>query len=689
MSRDIRKDWKEWKSYLSILGEITVNRCFKPSNFNSVKEVTLHHFSDASEESYGQVSYLRLVDTENKTHCVFVMGKSRVAPLKFVSIPRLELTAATLSVKMSKLIREELQYSIDKEYFWTDSQVVLGYLQNESKRFKVFVANKIQIIKEHSDADQWQYVASKDNPADHPSRGIIGNKRYKIDQWFNGPSFLWKDTNEWPPSEKIPEVDSNNDPEIKRVAVVNMVDQNQDILSILESRVSSWVEMKRVRALVMLFKSKLLSKISERKTYLNSGRNGLIDVQMMEQAKRLIIRMVQRRSFRTEIETIRSNGKNQYIKRESPLYRLDPFIAEDGIIRVGGRLKRSAYNENLLHPIVLPKDAIISKKILEWCHIGVGHSGRGVTLYQLRSSDFWIICGNSVTKSIFNKCVICRSLRGKVGTQKMAELPRRRVTDSPPFTYYGVDMFGPFIIKEGRKELKRYGAMFTCLASRAVHIEITNSMETDSFILALRRFIARRGNVRSITSDNGTNFVGAHNELKKAFSEMNHQQIQHYLTNTGADWLICSRNVPAVSHMGGVWERHIRSARSILALLLKNHGTCLKDESLHTLMTEVETVINSGPRTVETINDPQSLTPLSPSNLLTMKSRVIMPPPGSFFRPDLYNKRQWRRVQHLANEFWSRWRKEFLSTLRARSKWTIKKRNFKINDIVLIQTNAT
>ena len=176
--------------------------------------------------------------------------------------------------------------------------------------------------------------------------------------------------------------------------------------------------MKRVLALVMLFKSKLLSKISEGKTCLNSESNGLIDVQMLEEAKKLIIRMVQRRSFRTEIKTIRSNGKNQYIKRESPLYRLDPFIAEDGIIRVGGRLKRSTYNENLLHPIVLPKDAIISKKILEWCHISVGHSGRGVKLNQLRSSGFWIICGNIITRSVINKCVICKSLRGKFGAQK-------------------------------------------------------------------------------------------------------------------------------------------------------------------------------------------------------------------------------------------------------------------------------
>ena len=137
----------------------------------------LHHFSDASVEGYGQVSYLRLVDAENKIHCAFLMGKSRVAPFKFVSIPRLELTAATLSVKISKLIQEELQCNINKEYFWADSQLVPGYLQNESKRFKVFVENRIQIIKEHPDVGQWQHLASKDNPADCASREIIGKKR--------------------------------------------------------------------------------------------------------------------------------------------------------------------------------------------------------------------------------------------------------------------------------------------------------------------------------------------------------------------------------------------------------------------------------------------------------------------------------------------------------------------------------
>ena len=140
--------------------------------------------------------------------------------------------------------------------------------------------------------------------------------------------------------------------------------------------------------------------------------------------------------------------------------------------------------------------------------------------------------------------------------------------------------------------------------------------------------------------------MGPDNELKKAFSEMNHQQVHQFLANPGVDWLIWSRNVPAASHMGGVWERKIRSARTILASLLKNHGACLKDESLHNLMTEAEAILHSRLLSVETISDPQSLSPLSPSNLLTMKNRVIMPPAGSFVRPDLYNRKQWRKVQH-------------------------------------------
>ena len=271
----------------------------------------------------------------------------------------------------------------------------------------------------------------------------------------------------------------------------------------------------------------------------------------------------------------------------------------------------------------------------------------------------------------------------------MADLPEERTDDAPPFTHVGIDMFGPFLVKERRKELKYYGAMFTCMASHAIHIEVVQSRDTDSFIMSLRRFIARRGNIRTIKSDNGSNFVEAEAELKKAFMEMNHNQIKKILQNKGTDWCIWKRNPPYGSHLGGVWERQIRTARAILSSLLKTHGQSLNTEALYTLMIEVEAVVNSRPLTVETIADGTSEVAISPSNLLTMKSKVIMPPPGIFPRPDVYSRKRWRRVQHIANKFWGRWRKEFLISLQERQKWNHPKRNFEVGDIVLLKFDSS
>ena len=232
--------------------------------------------------------------------------------------------------------------------------------------------------------------------------------------------------------------------------------------------------------------------------------------------------------------------------------------------------------------------------------------------------------------------------------------------------------------------MKRYGTLFTCFSLRAIHIEVVHSLTTDSFILALRCFIARRGEVRSIRSDNGTNFVGADNEFKKAIKEMDEEKIQSFLTENGCDWIGWSRNPPTASHMGGVWERQIRSVREILNSLLKNHAHILNDESLRTLLLEAEAIVNSRPLTVDNINDPNSI-PLSPTQLLTLKSKLVLPPPGVFQKEDLYARKRWRRVEYLACQFWQRWRKEFLSSLQERQKWNTTRRNFQVGDIVLLQ----
>ena len=411
-------------------------------------------------------------------------------------------------------------------------------------------------------------------------------------------------------------------------------------------------------------------------------------MQLIEEAGMILIKMLQQKHFEEEIRCLSDKNGNS-VKKNSRIVNLDPFVDPNGIMRVGGRLKMSSFGENLTYPVLLPKGESISKLVIKHCHEKVAHGGRGLTLNEIRNRGFWIIDINSAVRNFIAKCITCHKLREKAGDQKMADLPVERLSEEPPFTYCGIDMFGPFIIKQRRSQLKRYGAMFTCMSSRAIHIEITHSMDADSFIQALRRMVARRGNVRTIYSDNGTNFGGAETELKEAYSKMEWGKIKDYLMSINTDWIEWKKNPPAASHMGGVWERQIKSAQAILASLLRTHGASLDDESLQTLMAETECIVNSRPLTVETISDANSEIPISPSNLLTMKTKVVLPPPGEFSSADIYSKRRWRRVQHICNEFWQRWRKEFLVTLQQRQKWVKPTRNFAAGDIVLLKSDQT
>ena len=292
-----------------------------------------------------------------------------------------------------------------------------------------------------------------------------------------------------------------------------------------------------------------------------------LNVDSMEKAGKEIIKMIQRKYFADDIKKLEHAASNEgrCLSKGSALYKLDPFIDKENIIHVGGRLKKSTLDARIMHPIILPRKSIVTARIIEWCHEKCGHGGRNLTLNEIRVNGFWIISANTAVRSFIHHCVTCRKLTGQFGSQKMADLPEQRTDDAPPFTHVGIDMFGPFMVKERRKELKCYGAMFTCMASRAIHIEVVQSIDTDSFIMSLRRFIARRGSIRTIKSDNGSNFVGAEAELKKAFMEMNHDQIKIFLQNKGTDWCIWKRNPPYGSHLGGVWERQIRTARTILS----------------------------------------------------------------------------------------------------------------------------
>ena len=325
-------------------------------------------------------------------------------------------------------------------------------------------------------------------------------------------------------------------------------------------------------------------------------------------------------------------------QKSSQIYNLDPYLDEDGIIRVGRRLDKLNLNNECKHLIVLPRGSPISKLIITWCHKKTGHKGRGMTLNIIRISGFWIVCANSATRKFIHYCVACRSLRGKLGEQKITDLPFDRLQGEPPFTYCRVDWFCYLQQTKGIKMLWSHVQMSL---QPCYSYEVAHSLHTDSFLLTLQRFIERRGNIRS---DNGSNFVGTVKELQKSFQDMNHRRINKYLQVHGADWITWINNLPTASHMGGVWERQIRKARGILKALVKTHGENLDKKLLNMLLVEVEAIVNSSPMTTEAISDIKSDIPLSAVNLLTMKSKVILPPPGCLSSADIYCRKHWRRV---------------------------------------------
>ena len=566
------------------------------------------------------------------------------------------MAAATVSVNIGDLLKNELEHEDIKDHYWTDSKVVLGFISNEFRRFHTYVANRVQLIHEHTTPSQWHYVETTSNTADEGSRGMSPKDFVEKSEWIKGPDFLKEPVENWLKEETYEEHVDSDSPEVKIVKVnTSAVKESSDILKRLE-RFSSWFKAKMAVALCLKYLRSLRDRVLAKRKVSSDvaseeGPAGPNDVNStgsqdnvtdLEEAEMEIIKHVQRKEFPSEIKSLQDiqekafygscksdKEKKALFKKTSSLRMLDPVLDSDGIMRVGGRIRRANLSVTLKNPIILPKSSHITSLIIGHVHERTHHSGRGITLNELRSSGYWIVSGNAMVRQFISKCVTCRHLRGNQGEQKMADLPKSRIEPALPFTYCGVDFFGPWHVQRGRAVVKRYGALFTCLASRAVHIEVADSLETDSFINALRRFICRRGSVREIRCDRGTNFIGAEAELKKAIEEMDDQEIKAELLKENIDWI---KNPACASNFGGVWERQIRSIRSVMNGLIREHGSRLDEESLKTFLCEAEYTINNRPLTVETRNDPLSAPPLSPSMLLTGKTRLVLHPPGEFKR---------------------------------------------------------
>ncbi len=394
----------------------------------------------------------------------------------------------------------------------------------------------------------------------------------------------------------------------------------------------------------------------------------------------MILKHIQVKCFENECDSLRESKDAKVLKKSSKIYKLDPVL-NDGLVCVGGRLDQAPIGQQAKHPVILPKNHHVVTLIVNYYHKLCGHSGLEYTLSLIRQR-YWIINGRPTVRKVLNQCVGCKKRQAPMGQQKMADLPEDRTTPSkPPFTYTGVDCFGPFEVRRGRTTAKRYGVLFTCLTTRAIHLEVANSLDTCSFINALRRFISRRGQPEELRSDNGGNFVKGEKELREAVKEWNQSQISDFLLQRNIKWTF---NPPTGSHHGGIWERCIRTTRKVIKAVMKEQ--VLDDEGINTLMCEVEAIVNGRPIT-KLSDDPRDMEPLTPNHLLLLRAGPTLPPTTSS-RQDAYSRR-WRQVQHLADVFWRRWIKEYLPSLQIRQKWNKSRRNFAVDDIVLVLDDKT
>ncbi|XP_055623418.1 uncharacterized protein LOC129766841 [Toxorhynchites rutilus septentrionalis] len=652
----LENDWRQLHSTLDSICNITVPRFVSQSRATSVQ---LHFFCDASEKTYGACCYVRS-ETTTGISIQLLTAKSKVAPLSCVqTVARLELCAAVLSSNLYKKVVSSVSLSTDA-YFWTDTLTVLQWLKSSPSRWKIFVANRVSTIQTNTEVSRWRHVPGISNPADIISRDCSPTNLINCSLWWNGPSWLSLPSTHWPQTE-FPAIETSNVPEEQtRVALSAITAVETQFSDALFNRFSSYTKLRRVVAYWMRYfsvlKTATLKKQREEFTFLTS-----ID---LRDAELSLCRMAQREMFSKELLNLTS-GK--CIPKSSALKWLSPHVTTDGIIRVGGRLSNTRLPVDHKHPIVLLAKHPLSILLVDYYHRSLLHAGPQLMLATIRQK-FWIIGGRNLVRRIYHQCHACFRNKPVLIQQTIADLPSSRVTSTRPFSVCGVDYCGPVFIKSpvrNRSPTKAYIVIFVCFSTRAVHIDLVSDLSTPAFLAVLRRFVARRGRMKEIHSDNGTAFKGAANELNRIHrmlksDQEGRKQILDWCAENEIIWRFIPPRAP---HFGGLWEAAVKSAKK--HLLREIGKTSVSFEDMVTLLAQIEMCLNSRPL-VPIPTDPSDLEVLTPGHFLVGTNMQAIPDINVKDVPD-NRLTHWELTQKRFQQIWSRWYPEYLQQLQTRA----------------------
>ena len=607
---------------------------------------TLQVFTDASMKAYGAVAYLC---TENES--TIVMAKTRVAPLKKLTLPQLELMAAIVGARLADHLKSAL-HGIQKVEFWSDSQIVLHWITS-NKLLKRFIENRVSEIRRLTLPNSWNYCPTEQNPADLLTRGISASQYKDNLLWNHGPKWLVQGSrnpivmstfagNDEGNSDI--EVEIRNPNELKSTGIGEIMKANN---------YNSYKKLMRITGYILRF-------ISNCRTRSTLRKKGPLQTEELQKGSVLWIKCCQESAYRQEFMQL-----NDQKKRSSPrLRQLNLFLDKDGLIRCKGRIHNAPIPESAKFPYLIPANHHLAELIVRDAHNQVLHAGVNATVTQIRQL-FWIPSARQCVKGILRKCVTCRKVSGTHYTAPdPPPLPKVRLQDAPPFSVTGIDFTGALYVKDKNNIVtKAYVCLFTCASSRAVHLEVISDLSVDSFLQAFSRFTSRKSTPQVIISDNGSTFVAASEELRNLFKS---ESLQETLANRGIEWRFIPKRAP---WYGGFWERLISVTKNTLKKIL---GRALVDkEMLQTAVIEIERIMNDRPLTYIS-SDIKDSEPLTPSHLLYGRRITSFAYPKIEIdqsnipiqmETSVLTKRT-KRLNTILEHYWTRWRSEYLTSLR-------------------------
>ncbi|CAK1585754.1 unnamed protein product [Parnassius mnemosyne] len=659
---------REWLSMLSSIPDInrvSMPRCFLPPG---KCRATLHGFCDASERGYAAVVYLWTVSSSGHTAAHLVLAKSKVAPIRSrLTIPKLELSGAALLTRLLNHVHSSLKPVIDITgvYAWSDSEIVLCWLRAAPHNLEVFVANRVSQIQSSETSLNWRHVPGELNPADCASRGceapsLVDHPLWWGPDWLSGSQSFWPRGNYSEPTE-LPGLRA-------RVGVGN--DKPTRDLSLLE-RYSSLDKLLGVTAWLRRF---------VRNSRYPSHRLSDSVLSPSERREALMhwTRMVQTEQFEPVIENLK---RGSVIK--GALARLNLFLDNAGMLRVGGRLKNSQLPYGARHPLLLPKDGALVRLLVAHHHVKNAHAGCNA-LSAILQREFWILSGRRLIRSVIFNCISCYKLKATISQPLMGDLPPDRVRAIRPFAGVGTDFAGPFLVKSSNlrnaRLHKAYLCVFVCLSTKAVHLELVSALSTEAFMATLGRFVSRRGLPDLIRSDCGTNYKGTDRYLKEVieFLSSHRTYLGNAMSKRGIQWKF---DPPACPHWGGIFEAVVKVAKTHLR---RDIGEAiLTFEELATVFCKIEAVLNSRPL-CPLSSDPNDLEVLTPGHFLIGQPLNALPE-YPFRETSASRLSRFALLQQMTQSFWHRWSLEYLHLLQQRVKWSDKTEPPRVGDLVLIK----